>query len=365
MQALSFAVHIPLVCFGIAFPSMVLLRRVALPPHRRPALPHAREALVEGDDRAVRRRRRDRARSSRSRWACCGPNFMATFGDVFGLAFGARGLLVLHRGDLHRHLRLRLGPHVAAHAPPLRDPGRGRRVHGVAVRHLRERVDEPPAAASGSSTASAVDVQPWRALFGNGHLWPELTHMYFAGLHRRRLPRGGGLRLGLAEGAARPLRAHRARGPAHDRRARRAGTARRRRLDRPARHRRPADQARRDRGARADDQGRRAPRPRLVRGRRGQVRHRDPQASRCSRTTTRTRRSRASTPCRRQTARRVNVVRIAFQTMVGIGTLLALLGVLHLIDVVPAPPASSSRGGSCGGWWPPARCRSWRSSPAG
>jgi cytochrome d ubiquinol oxidase subunit I len=25
MQALSFAVHIPLVCFGIAFPSMVML----------------------------------------------------------------------------------------------------------------------------------------------------------------------------------------------------------------------------------------------------------------------------------------------------------------------------------------------------
>jgi cytochrome d ubiquinol oxidase subunit I len=25
MQALSFAVHIPLACFGIAFPSMVLL----------------------------------------------------------------------------------------------------------------------------------------------------------------------------------------------------------------------------------------------------------------------------------------------------------------------------------------------------
>ena len=29
MQALSFAVHIPLVCFGIAFPAMVLLRGVA------------------------------------------------------------------------------------------------------------------------------------------------------------------------------------------------------------------------------------------------------------------------------------------------------------------------------------------------
>ena len=27
----------------------------------------------------------------------------------------------------------------------------------------------------------AVDVDPWRALFGNPHLWPELTHMYIAG----------------------------------------------------------------------------------------------------------------------------------------------------------------------------------------
>jgi cytochrome bd-type quinol oxidase subunit 1 len=27
----------------------------------------------------------------------------------------------------------------------------------------------------------AVDVQPWEALFGNAYLWPELTHMYLAG----------------------------------------------------------------------------------------------------------------------------------------------------------------------------------------
>jgi cytochrome d ubiquinol oxidase subunit I len=26
-----------------------------------------------------------------------------------------------------------------------------------------------------------TDVHPWKALFGNGHLWPELTHMYIAG----------------------------------------------------------------------------------------------------------------------------------------------------------------------------------------
>jgi hypothetical protein len=34
MQAPSFAVHIPLVCFGIAFPAMVLFARVALSAHR-------------------------------------------------------------------------------------------------------------------------------------------------------------------------------------------------------------------------------------------------------------------------------------------------------------------------------------------
>ena len=39
MQALSFAVHIPLVCFGIAFPALVLFVEWLLPAHRRRALP--------------------------------------------------------------------------------------------------------------------------------------------------------------------------------------------------------------------------------------------------------------------------------------------------------------------------------------
>jgi hypothetical protein len=34
MQALSFTVHIPLVCFGIAFPSMGAVGRVAVPANR-------------------------------------------------------------------------------------------------------------------------------------------------------------------------------------------------------------------------------------------------------------------------------------------------------------------------------------------
>ena len=36
----------------------------------------------------------------------------------------------------------------------------------------------------------------------------------------------------------------------------------------------------------------------------------------------------------------VNVVRVAFQTMVGIGTLLALIGVVYLVGVDPAQAAA-------------------------
>jgi cytochrome d ubiquinol oxidase subunit I len=36
------------------------------------------------------------------------PEFMARFGDAFGIAFAIRGDLLLHRGDLPRDLHLRL-----------------------------------------------------------------------------------------------------------------------------------------------------------------------------------------------------------------------------------------------------------------
>jgi cytochrome bd ubiquinol oxidase subunit I len=89
MQALSFAVHIPLVCFGIGFPSMVLLVDSLY--------------LRTGDELY---------RTLAKRWSkvmialfavgvtgtilsfelgLMWPNFMATFGDVFGLAFGLEG----------------------------------------------------------------------------------------------------------------------------------------------------------------------------------------------------------------------------------------------------------------------------------
>ncbi len=68
--------------------------------------------------------------------------------------------------------------------------------------------------------------------------------------------------------------------------------------------------------------------PRLVHRRRGQVRDRDPEAAVAARLPRPERAAcKGSTRCRGRQRPPVNVVRFAFQTMVGIGTLLALLGV--------------------------------------
>src|ERR687895_2161310 len=86
MQALSFAVHIPLVCFGIAFPSLVVL---------------AEWLYLRTGDRAYRELARRWSKAMLALFAVgvvtgtilsfelglLWPNFMATFGEVFGLGF--------------------------------------------------------------------------------------------------------------------------------------------------------------------------------------------------------------------------------------------------------------------------------------
>src|SRR5918999_1703048 len=91
MQALSFAVHIPLVCFGIAFPSLVVL---------------AEWLYLRTGDRAYRELARRWSKAMLALFAVgvvtgtilsfelglLWPNFMATFGDVFGFAFALEGI---------------------------------------------------------------------------------------------------------------------------------------------------------------------------------------------------------------------------------------------------------------------------------
>src|SRR3954451_13002845 len=178
-QALSFTVHIPLVCFGIAFPGMVLLVESLY--------------LRTGDEMY---------RTLAKRWSkvmialfavgvvtgtilsfemgLLWPNFMATFGGVFGLAFGLEGFSFFieaifiaiyvyswDRMSTRRHLLCGVPVVLAGLTGSLfviavnawmNHPGGFRLVNG----HV-------------------TDVHPWKALFGNGHLWPELAHMYIAG----------------------------------------------------------------------------------------------------------------------------------------------------------------------------------------
>ena len=155
--------------------------------------------------------------------------------------------------------------------------------------------------------------------------------MYLAGVHRRRLRAGGRLRVRLAARTPGPLRADGARRPARrsprsPRRCRSSSATGRAR----GREDQPIKLAAFE-GLGETTQGRARAPARLVRRRGGEVRDRGSRSSsRSSPSTTRTRRWRGWTPCPADDRPPVNVVRFAFQTMVGIGTLLALLGVVYI-----------------------------------
>jgi cytochrome bd ubiquinol oxidase subunit I len=178
MQALSFAVHIPLVCFGIAFPSLVLLVESLY--------------LRTGDEIY---------RTLAKRWSkvmialfavgvvtgtilsfemgLLWPNFMATFGEVFGLAFGLEGFSFFVEAifiAIYVYGWDRMSPrlHLLCGVPVLAAGLTG----SLFVISVNAWMNHP----SGfrMEARRAVDVKPWEALFRNGYLWPELTHMYLA-----------------------------------------------------------------------------------------------------------------------------------------------------------------------------------------
>ena len=205
MQALSFAVHIPLVAFGISFPRwccsssgsgwrrgdelyLTLARRWS-----KVMLTLFAVGVITGTVLSFE-------------MGLLWPNFTGTFGSVFGLGFAIEGLLVLPRGDLHRDLRLRLEKAVAESASAERHPDRDHRVHGVVDGDRGQRWMNHPGGFT-MRNGKVVDVDPLSALFGNSYLWHELIHMYIAGyivtrLHRRRL-----LRVWAAAGTVGPVRA--------------------------------------------------------------------------------------------------------------------------------------------------------------
>src|SRR5213082_1015884 len=179
MQALSFAVHIPLVCFGIAFPSMVLLVESLY--------------LRTGDELY---------RTLAKRWSkvmialfavgvvtgtilsfelgLLWPNFMATFGDVFGLGFAVEGFSFFLEAifiAIYVYGWGRLSPrmHFLAGIPIVITGFTG----SLMVIAVNGWMNHPTGFAL--RDGRAVDVHTLDALFGNSYFWHELVHMYLAG----------------------------------------------------------------------------------------------------------------------------------------------------------------------------------------
>ncbi len=179
MQALSFIVHIPLVCFGIAFPVMVLfaearwLRR-GDPVYRELARRWSRVMIglfavgvITGTILSFE-------------MGLLWPNFTATFGGVFGLGFAIEGFSFFVEAifiGIYVYGWNRLSPrtHLLSGIPIVITGFTG----SLMVISVNAWMQHP-----GGFTlrhGKVVSSSPWRALFGNDYLWHELLHMYVAG----------------------------------------------------------------------------------------------------------------------------------------------------------------------------------------
>lgn len=178
MQALSFAVHIPLTCFGIAFPAIVLFAewlhlRTGDPLYRTLARRWSRimvalfaVGVVTGTILSFE-------------LGMLWPQFMATFGDVFGLGFAVEGFSFFLEAifiAIYVYGWDRLSPrmHFLSGFPIVLTGVLG----AASVIAVNGWMNHP----SGFRLVDgrAVDVDPWGALFGNSFFWHELVHMYFA-----------------------------------------------------------------------------------------------------------------------------------------------------------------------------------------
>ena len=178
MQALSFAVHIPLVCFGIAFPAMVLF---------------AEWRYLKSGDPLFRTLARRWSQTMIGLFAVgvvtgtilsfefglLWPGFMAAFGSVFGLGFALEGFSFFVEAIFiaiyaYGWDRLRPRLHFLSGIPVA--------IAGVTgslfVISVNGWMNHPSGFVL--ENGAAVDARPWSALFGNTYFWHEFVHMYVA-----------------------------------------------------------------------------------------------------------------------------------------------------------------------------------------
>jgi cytochrome d ubiquinol oxidase subunit I len=179
MQALSFSVHIPLVCFGIALPAIIL---------------YAEWRYLRTGDELYRTLAKRWTRIMAALFAIgvitgtilsfemglLWPNFTATFGSVFGLGFAVEGFSFFIEAifiGIYVYGWDRLSPRAHfASGIPMALAGITGSLMVIAVNGW---MNHP----TGFRLAGgkAVDVHPFKALFENSYFWHELVHMYLAG----------------------------------------------------------------------------------------------------------------------------------------------------------------------------------------
>jgi cytochrome bd ubiquinol oxidase subunit I len=179
MQALSFTVHIPLVCFAIAFPVMVLFvewryLRTGDPLYLMLARRWSQVVVALFAVGVIT------GTILSFEMGLLWPNFTATFGSVFGLGFAVEGFSFFVEAifvGIYIYGWDRLSPrvHFATGIPVALAGFTG----SLMVISVNAWMNHP----SGFRLRGGrvVDVHPLAALFGNSYLWHELIHMYLAG----------------------------------------------------------------------------------------------------------------------------------------------------------------------------------------
>ncbi|HEY6762622.1 MAG TPA: cytochrome ubiquinol oxidase subunit I [Baekduia sp.] len=179
MQALSFTVHIPLVCFGIAFPVMVLImewlgQRTGDPLYRTIARRWSKVMIALFAVGVVT------GTVLSFEMGVLWPNFTATFGGVFGLGFAIEGFSFFVEAifiGIYVYGWDRLSPrlHLLSGIPIV--------VTGFLGSWMVISVNawmNHPGGFRPDAAGRVIDVHPWRALFANDFLWHEVIHMYVA-----------------------------------------------------------------------------------------------------------------------------------------------------------------------------------------
>ncbi|HEV7657433.1 MAG TPA: cytochrome ubiquinol oxidase subunit I [Mycobacteriales bacterium] len=178
MQALSFTVHIPLVCFGMAFPALILFcewraMRTGSELYRTLARRWSRilvalfaVGVVTGTILSFE-------------MGLLWPNFTGTWGSVFGLGFAIEGFSFFVEAifiGIYAYGWDRISPrlHLLSGIPIA--------ITGVTGSFMVIAVNGWMNNPSGFRVVDGrvVDVDPVKALFRNGFTWHEFVHMYLA-----------------------------------------------------------------------------------------------------------------------------------------------------------------------------------------